>query len=201
MQRNLSIHSCFNAYNIDSKQDKPVKLNLKSPRTLAAWNIIGVMPFQLKRISLKMMLEHSSTPEIAKIRYDYQEKKRLELVSLVSETRDNIIANNQPGWDICESCNLPIQGVDTTSFVFLPKSTLIKRKSMENFSNTNGSVKDMRTQSSHSNKLSTRAASICTKCRGQRKVFRRTQPESASIKVPEVSPAMERLHQLKKKLK
>ena len=136
---------------------------MKSPRTLAACKIIGVMPFQLKRIPLKVLMKHSSTPEIAQVRFDYQEKKRLELVEHVLETRASIIDNNHQVTEVCESCNLPMQTTNMSSFQFLPKGALLKRRSMESFGKNKSSIKDLRTQSSNSNRLSSNTTSVCSK--------------------------------------
>ena len=62
---------------------------------------VGIKPFQLKPISLTTMINQSSTVDIAKIRYDYQESKRLDLIKLVLDLKSKL--------DNCNNANPAVQ--------------------------------------------------------------------------------------------
>jgi hypothetical protein len=50
----------------------------------------NVMPFQLKPISFNSLKQKSSTEQIAKIRYEYHESKRMALVNLILKRKQEL---------------------------------------------------------------------------------------------------------------
>lgn len=48
------------------------------------------MPFQLKPIHMSTLLKQSSSEEIARVRYDYQEDKRLKLIQVLKQMKQNL---------------------------------------------------------------------------------------------------------------
>ena len=67
----------------ESEGRQPKNLVLNSPRSMRACILENVNPLQLKPISLKNLQKKSSSENIAKIRFDYHESKRVALIKLI----------------------------------------------------------------------------------------------------------------------
>ncbi|CAI2381869.1 unnamed protein product [Moneuplotes crassus] len=85
---------------------QPKNLQLSSPLSLRACMLENINPFQLKPISLKGLTKKSSSENIAKIRFDYHESKRLALIKLIKLRKEQIGEKKVPKTAKAQNGNL-----------------------------------------------------------------------------------------------
>ena len=87
-EQNLTNQDLISIENFDPND---TKARINSPRTLEAWRIEGVLPSELLHIPKSKFSEPGVLKEVANLRYDFNEQKRMELIELVKKTRQKLI--------------------------------------------------------------------------------------------------------------
>ena len=72
------------------RQDNKELIN--SPKSLEAWRREGIDPKELLHRPFKEFENSALRQEIAQMRYEYYENKRIELIKVIERERDNIIS-------------------------------------------------------------------------------------------------------------
>lgn len=60
---------------------------IDSPRSLEACMMEGILPHEILHVPMEEMAQTGLRPEIVKMRYEFNEKKRIELINLIKQAR------------------------------------------------------------------------------------------------------------------
>lgn len=91
MSNKTSQASCT-LHNFDDTNSKAV---INSPRSLQACKLEGVLPQELIHKPIEAFAERSLSPRLVKLRYDFFEAKRRDLIAATKRARDAILADEK----------------------------------------------------------------------------------------------------------
>lgn len=90
-QRKSSHQSTGDLISIDNFDPKETKRKVNSPRTLEACKLEGILPKELLHIPVDKFREPGLPDAVAELRYEFHENKRVELIDLITKSRQKII--------------------------------------------------------------------------------------------------------------
>jgi hypothetical protein len=89
--RKNSHQSTCNLISIENFDPQETKKRVNSPRTLEACKVEGILPKELLHIPQDKFKEHGIPDEVAELRYEFHENKRMELIDLITKSRQKIM--------------------------------------------------------------------------------------------------------------
>lgn len=131
----------------------------------------------------------SSTEEIAKVRFQHQERKRQQMIQLVSETREKL--------KICKEWKQVIKTYQFLTQKYLKNKNKSNRRSVDDLRSKSKPVSSTRVLQNGTPDNS--PSNLCHKCREQ-KQSEGNPHDSGSTPGTQPSTAMERLHKFRKTL-